>query len=88
MLRWFVVFTVMAVGCVRSLPDDPGITADLAVETAGAVIRHRGVIPPTPAPPAPKPGDACRTCSGSGRLPTDGRVVVPCNDCGGTGRVR
>jgi hypothetical protein len=88
MPRWLVVFTVVVVGCVASIPDDPVISADLATQTALAVVRQRGQIPPSPQPPAPKPGDTCRTCSGSGKLPTDGRVVVPCGDCGGTGRVR
>jgi hypothetical protein len=89
MLRWLVVFTVVAAGCVASLPDDPSIPADLATQTALAIVRQRGVLPPSPPPaPAPKPGDVCPTCSGTGKLPTDGRVGVPCGECGGTGRVR
>jgi hypothetical protein len=90
MMRWLVVFTVAAVGCVASLPDDPTVSADLAVETAVAVVQQRGrPMPPSPPPaPGPKPGDVCQTCSGTGKLPTDGRVVVQCGDCGGTGRRR
>lgn len=90
MMRWLVVFTVAAVGCVASLPDDPTISADLAVSTAVAVLEHRRApMPPSPPPaPGPKPGDVCRTCSGTGKLPTDGRVTIQCGECGGTGRRR
>ena len=32
--RWLVLFSVVLVGCVASIPDDPTISADLAAETA------------------------------------------------------
>ena len=86
-MRFLVVFTVLLVGCIATLPDDPTISADLAVETARAVVQLRAT--PGPAPDdKPKPGDKCEPCGGTGKLPTDGRVVVQCGSCGGTGRVR
>lgn len=84
-MRSLVVFAVVLVGCVASLPrDDASITADLAAETAREVLRLRSEVAPTPVPPAP--GGKCETCSGTGKLPTDGRVIVTCNACGGTGK--
>lgn len=86
-MRFLVVFAVLLVGCIATLPDDPTISADLAVETARAVVQLRAM--PGPAPDdKPKPGDKCEPCGGTGKLPTDGRVVVQCGSCGGTGRVR
>jgi hypothetical protein len=81
-----LVFVVAMAGCVATLPDDPTISADLAVETARAVMALRQEVP-TPAP-GPKPGDKCGPCNGTGKLPTDGRVVVSCGACNGTGKVR
>lgn len=84
-MRAMVVFTVVLVGCVASLPrDDASITADLAAETAREVLRLRSEVAPTPVPPTPS--GKCETCSGTGKLPTDGRVIVTCNACGGTGK--
>lgn len=79
MHRWVVAFSVMVVGCVASLPDDPGITADLACE--GAVIEMQAR-----AMPAPKPADdKCQNCNGTGKI-GDGRIVHTCPVCGGTGK--
>jgi hypothetical protein len=83
--RWLVLLALTLVGCVASIPNDPTISADLAAETARAVMALRREQPPAP---APKPGDKCEPCNGTGKLPTDGRVVVPCGACGGTGKVR
>lgn len=85
-MRFLLVFLVAMTGCVATLPDDPTISADLAVETARAVLALRAEVAPPPAP-GPKPGDKCEPCSGTGKLPTDGRVVVSCGACGGTGKV-
>lgn len=84
-MRWLVVFAVVSVGCVATLPDDPTITADLAAETAREILRLRQEVAPAP---GPRPGDKCEPCNGTGKLPTDGRVVVQCGACGGTGKVR
>ena len=84
-MRFLLVFVVAMAGCVATLPDDPTVSADLAVETARAVMALRREQPPAP---APKPGDKCEPCNGTGKLPTDGRVVVSCGACGGTGKVR
>jgi hypothetical protein len=82
-MRWLVVYTVVLVGCVASLPsDDAAITADLAAETAREMIRLRHEVAPTPVPPAP--GGKCENCDGRGFV-GDGTVRVPCQPCGGDG---
>lgn len=79
MLRWLVVFVIASIGCVASLPTDPGISADLAVETARMVIASRAE-PPAPTPDAGR----CENCNGTGKI-GDGRIVLPCGECGGDG---
>lgn len=83
-MRWLVVFAVVMVGCVASIPgDDAAITADLAAETAREVLRLRSEVAPTPVPPAP--GGVCDNCEGRGYV-GDGTVRVPCQPCNGTGK--
>lgn len=88
-LRLFVLVPVLLAGCVPSVTvDDAAITADLACETArSAVLLSHQITPaPTPpAPPKPTPGK-CSRCSGTGLLPTDGRIKIECPDCKGTGK--
>jgi DnaJ-class molecular chaperone len=80
MLRWLVVFVIASIGCVASLPTDPSISADLAVETARMVIASRA------APPAPTPdAGRCENCNGTGKI-GDGRIVMTCPECNGTGK--
>ena len=84
-MRFLVVFTVLLVGCVATLPSDPTISADLAVETARAVVQLRAT--PGPAPDdKPKPGDKCPNCEGRGYV-GDGTVKVKCQPCNGGGKV-
>jgi hypothetical protein len=79
MWRWLLAFAIVSVGCVASLPGDPTISADLAVETARMVIASRA------APPAPTPdAGRCENCNGTGKI-GDGRIVMPCPECGGDG---
>jgi hypothetical protein len=79
MFRWLIVFMVASIGCVASLPNDSSISADLAVETARMVIASRA------APPAPTPdAGRCENCNGTGKI-GDGRIVMPCPECGGDG---
>ena len=78
-MRWLVCFAVAFVGCVASLPGDTGITADLACETARMVVLMRRQI--TPAPQS----DVCENCDGTGKI-GDGRIVMQCPDCKGTGK--
>lgn len=79
MWRWIIVSAIATVGCVASLPSDPTLSADLAVETARMVIARRA------APPAPKPdAGKCENCNGTGKI-GDGRIVLPCGECGGDG---
>lgn len=79
-MRWLVVFFVVSAGCVATLPqDDPEMTADLAVETARMVTVMRQTIPPTPV------SDDCENCNGTGKV-GDGRIVMTCQTCGGSGK--
>ena len=83
-MRSLVVFAVVLVGCVASLPrDDASITADLAAETAREVLRLRSEVAPTPVPPAP--GGKCDNCEGRGYV-GDGTIKVKCQPCNGTGK--
>lgn len=84
-MRWLLCFVVVCVGCVASLPADDGVTADLACEAARAIVELRQQIPPTPAPPS---DGKCVPCNGTGTLPTDGRIVIKCEACGGTGKAK
>jgi Zn finger protein HypA/HybF involved in hydrogenase expression len=81
-MRWLIVFVVVAIGCVASLPpDDVTVSADLAAEAARMVVKMRSEISP-----APKPVDErCSNCNGTGKI-GDGRIVMQCPECGGTGK--
>lgn len=81
MNRWLVCFAVVMVGCVATLPDDDSVTADFACETARAVVQMRQSMPPSPAPNAGE----CENCNGTGKI-GDGRIVLTCPACRGTGR--
>ena len=84
-MRFLIVLLVVLAGCVATIPTDARMTSDLACEAARAVVQLRAQIAPSPKPPAPAPSGKCSQCSGTGKLPTDGRVVVTCPRCGGTG---
>jgi hypothetical protein len=84
-VRFVIVLLIALAGCVATLPDDATISADLACETARAVVleRARPEVPDA----TPKPGDKCPNCEGRGYV-GDGTVKVKCQPCGGTGRVK
>ena len=84
-MRFLVVFTLLMVGCVATLPDDPTISADLACEAARAVVQLRAAHAPKP-DGKPKPGDKCPNCEGRGYV-GDGTVKVKCQRCNGGGKV-
>ena len=83
MSRWLCVLMLATIGCVASIPDDATLTADLAVETAIALVAVPDIAPDD----APKPGDVCPNCEGRGYV-GDGTVKVPCQPCGGGGKVK
>jgi len=78
-VRFLLAFAVVLVGCVATLPGDNGVTADLACETARMVVQLRHEIAPSPA------SDKCDNCDGTGKI-GDGRIVMPCPVCKGTGK--
>ncbi len=75
-----VIVALVLAGC-RPTIDYPDVSADLACETAYAVLRLRSEIAPTP-PPA---SDKCDNCDGTGKI-GDGRIVMTCPVCKGTGK--
>lgn len=80
--RFVIVFCLGMVGCVATLPSDPGISADLATEAARMVI----VLRQGP-PPAPEPDKECANCNGTGKVRSgDGIQVFTCPVCDGTGK--
>ena len=87
-MRFSIVFLVAVAGCMATLPHDPTISADISVVLARAIVQLRAAPDAKPEDDKPKPGDKCQPCDGTGKLPTDGRVVVQCGACGGTGRVK
>jgi DnaJ-class molecular chaperone len=80
-MRWVLPFVVVLIGCVATLPDDHGVSADLACETARVVVQMREQIHPTPTPSS----DQCDNCNGTGKI-GDGRIVLECPACKGTGK--
>jgi len=83
-VRFLVSFIVVIAGCVVTLPiQDANISADLAAETARAIVELRAAPEPEP---GPKPGDKCPNCKGKGYV-GDGTVKTKCLPCDGTGKV-
>jgi hypothetical protein len=83
MSRWLCVLMLATIGCVASIPGDPTLTADLAVETAVALVAVPDIAPDD----EPKPGDVCGNCEGRGYV-GDGTVRTRCQPCDGGGRVK
>ena len=79
--RFVIVFSIVMVGCVASLPADPGISAGLATEAARMVLVLGQGLPPVPDAPAGQ----CENCNGTGKI-GDGRIVLTCPVCEGTGK--
>lgn len=77
-MRWLVCLALMFAGCVGSIPDDPTITADLACEASRMLVQLQQDAPPAPA-------GQCENCGGTGKI-GDGRIVMECPVCHGTGK--
>jgi len=81
-VRFLVALCIVLVGCVMTLPaDDASLTAEMAAETARALVKMRATPSPEPTPAS----DKCSTCGaknppGGGWL-GDGTVKVPCPEC-------
>jgi hypothetical protein len=61
-----------------AVPSDPSLSADLACETARMLVFQQ-------AGPAKPVSDACDNCNGTGKV-GDGRIVMTCPICKGTGK--
>lgn len=86
-MRFLCLLLIAVGGCVATLPSDPTISADLAVELARGVVQLRAAPDAKPEDDKPKPGDKCPNCDGRGYV-GDGTVKVKCQPCDGTGRVK
>jgi DnaJ-class molecular chaperone len=77
-----LVTGVMLLGvpsCGVVQPDHPDIVADLACETARMAEKLKQEMAPAPA------SDKCDNCDGTGKI-GDGRIVMTCPVCKGTGK--
>jgi DnaJ-class molecular chaperone len=72
-------FLLFARGCGAQVPDHPDIVADLACETARMSVKLSQEMAPAPA------SDKCDNCDGTGKI-GDGRIVMTCPVCKGTGK--
>ena len=70
-MRYLLCLLIAVIGCVASLPDDHGVSADLACETARMVVQLRQEIAPTPA------SDKCENCVDG--FIGDGKIKITCN---------
>ena len=71
---------VFVAGCVNAAAvDRPDIVADLACETARMSVKLGQEMKPAPA------SDKCDNCDGTGKI-GDGRIVMTCPVCKGTGK--
>jgi hypothetical protein len=61
-----------------AVPSDPSLSADLACEAARMLVFQQ-------AGPAKPVSDACDNCNGTGKV-GDGRIVMTCPICKGTGK--
>ena len=77
-MRYLLCLLIAVIGCVASLPDDHGVSADLACETARMVVQLRQEIAPTPA------SDKCENCVDG--FIGDGKIKITCPVCKGTGK--
>lgn len=80
-MRFSCLFAVLLCGC-QPAADYSDLYSDLACEAAYSIVRLRSEIAPTPAPPA---SDKCENCDGTGKI-GDGRIVMTCPVCKGTGK--
>jgi DnaJ-class molecular chaperone len=72
-------FLLFARGCAAPALDHPDIVADLACETARMAEKLKQEMAPAPA------SDTCDNCDGTGKI-GDGRIVMTCPVCKGTGK--
>jgi len=77
-VRFLICLAVVLIGCVATLPDDHGVSADMACETARMVTQLRHEIAPTPV------GDKCDNCVDG--FIGDGKIKITCPVCKGTGK--
>lgn len=87
-----LIVLVLLTGCgklndaIRPPKPKPDIAGAKAVVAGSIAFTRTSAVPDVPVPPAPKPGDKCPVCNGTGKV-GDGRVFAPCGSCKGTGKV-
>ena len=64
-----------------TVTDHPELSAEIATQLARAIVQIENA-------PAPKPvSGECKNCNGTGKI-GDGKIVMTCQACGGSGRER
>lgn len=75
-----VLLLAFVAGCVNSAAvERVDIVADLACEAAAMSVRLSQEMAPAPV------NDKCENCDGTGKI-GDGRIVMTCPECKGTGK--
>jgi DnaJ-class molecular chaperone len=81
MRAFMSVMVVIAAGCDSprqiSASMDADITAELACDASLSLLAE--------SKPAPDVSDKCDNCNGTGKI-GDGKIVMQCPECGGTGK--
>lgn len=81
---WLVMFAVSVLCSSAVAQTAPRVVSGWSwAGVASSTLENQSRPAPTP---APKPGDPCRSCLGTGKV-GDGRVWQICKDCDGTGKV-
>jgi len=79
--RAVVLLMLAWLGCRAVPPQSPGVSADLAVQGARAVVVARRAVTPKP----PSPG-VCSRCDGTGWIGDTASIRIKCDACKGTGK--
>lgn len=72
-MRNFVLLASIAASGVLFVPDEPDVTAEIAIEASLDQFREKNQR------------DSCENCRGTGKI-GDGRIVYDCPVCKGTGK--
>lgn len=91
---WLAFSLIVITGCGKLgniiNPEPPRPTPDIAhaksTVAASFAFTASKTAPDDPVPPAPKPGEKCPICNGTGKV-GDGKVFATCGSCKGTGKV-
>lgn len=81
-----ILSTLLFVGCTTDADETAYWRGRGYAVVQAAVVSLQASTPDNPAP-QPTPAGQCARCQGSGSIKPDGRIVIPCPDCDGTGKI-